>query len=359
MITIITLRAKKGFAVLFILFLMILFFTNAKNISSSVLSSLEFCAKSVIPSLFPYMVISSLIVYTACFDGLFSNLPNAFFNILGICKRYCVPIITGNLCGFVTGAKCICDIYEKNPSEISDFSDSVILSSNAGIGFVIGYVGIKLWSDMRFGIFIYSVQIISSFLLNRVFRTFQKKRVGNKEQAYFANKKQSSFFVSLARAVSCSCSTILQVCSFVIFYSLIIDLLSSLFYLKQGDFAFCVLCAILEFCKGTSASLSLTYAPVCAAMTGFCIGFGGICVHSQIFSVCDGFPLNKTKFFAFKALQGVICSGFCFAYAKVFSVVPVKSTALMESAGVNFVLFAFVIAIFFLVGRKNIKKYLF
>ena len=151
---------------------MILFFANVENVCTSILSSLEFCAKSVIPSLFPYMVISSLIVYTACFDGLFSKLPDRLFNILGVCKKYCVPIITGNLCGFVTGAKCICDIYEKSQSDESEFSDSVILSSNAGIGFVVGYVGSKLWGDMRFGIFIYSVQIISAFLFNGVFHIF-------------------------------------------------------------------------------------------------------------------------------------------------------------------------------------------
>ena len=335
---------------------MILFFTNVENVYTSILSSLEFCAKSVIPSLFPYMVISSLIVYTTCFDGLFSKLPDRLFNILGVCKKYCVPIITGNLCGFVTGAKCICDIYKENQSDESEFSDSVILSSNAGIGFVVGYVGSKLWGDMRFGIFIYSVQIISAFLLNGVFHIFEKKKEKSKERAYFVKEAQNSFFASLARSVASACSAILQVCAFVVFYSLIIDLFSSLFSLERGGFPFCALCAVLEFCKGTCASLTVGYAPLCAAMTGFCIGFGGICVHSQIFSVCDGFPLNKAKFFAFKALQGVVCSVFCFVYAKVFSVVPVKSTSFTESGGVNFVLIAFVIAIFFLIRRKNIKK---
>lgn len=349
-------KIKNTFAVLFAAFLLALFFTNAKNLSFSIFSSLEFCARSVIPSLFPYMIISSFVVYTACFDRIFYGLPDKLFNILGICKKYCVPIITGNLCGFVTGAKCICDIYEGSISDESSFSDSVIISSNAGIGFVIGYVGIRLWGDIRFGIFVYSAQIISAFILNKIFNAFEKVGGKNKECAYIIKEKRSSFFSSLSRSVSSACSSILQVCAFVIFYSLIIDLFSSLFSLNHEGFIFCTLCALLEFCKGTYVSLSLGYAPLSAAMTGFCIGFGGICVHSQIFSVCDGFPLNKRKFFVFKALQGLICSLLCFVYAKIFSLLPVKDTALVFNDGKNMILIIFVSSILFLVREKRIKK---
>ena len=43
------------------------------------------------------------------------------------------------------------------------------------------------------------------------------------------------------------------------------------------------------------------------AACGLFIGWSGLSVHFQIISLCDGYDLSFKKYFAFKAIQGLIC----------------------------------------------------
>lgn len=313
---IITLKIKNVLSLGFVFFLFYIFFTNAKNIGSYLENSLKFCALSVIPSLFPYMCASSVITYTACLDGISKHIPKKLFSILGVCRKYFVQIICGCVCGFVTGAVCICDKYACSDDQRS-FSDSIILCSNAGVGFTVGYVGVLLWGSLHFGILLYLTQIFVAFTINAIINckaTYEENRI--------SQSKALPLLSSLSRSVSVSCMSIIKVCGFTVFFSLVTDTTSKTFGICESNDFYRIMCVAIEFCRGTTVSASAASPSFAAALTGFCIGFGGICVHSQIFSVCEGYPLNKSRFFIFKTVQGIFCAIFAYVYATIFDFSP-------------------------------------
>lgn len=296
---------------LLLFLVLILFLANVKYISISVIESLNFCYKSLIPSLFPFMVLSSVILYTT------RNLGNSKISnfVLGNCKIYANEILLGSLCGFIIGAKGICEKYNATDSK-KDFNRAIILSSNAGLGFVIGCVGCVIWKSLWFGISLYVSQILSAFIIFK-FRRVTKNIVTSIPSS---NHKPISFFSAVVKSVKISTSSILTICGFNIFFSALCDLINNLLKFQKGEFAFVLTNVIMDFSKGAFCISQLSNIPLCAFLTGFCIGFGGLCVHMQIYAECENYPLSRLKFTASKLLQGVFCGVFMlvFTYTPIF-----------------------------------------
>ena len=82
----------------------------------------------------------------------------------------------------------------------------------------------------------------------------------------------------------------------------------------------------MEFCNGAFKCLEFSNIYIKAFFTGFTVGFGGICVHFQIFSVCKELPLNKKVFSLFKLLQGILLGILAIIYVSFINnirIVPV------------------------------------
>ena len=292
----------KKLIIIFLLFLVLfLFLTNAELVSKSVLNALSFCYKTIIPSLFPFMVISSIILYTTRLFGNF-KLINL---ILDSCKIYSNEILVGLISGFVIGARGICRKYNDFANK-NDFCRAIILSSNAGIGFVIGCVGSIIWDNVLFGICLYLSQIISGIIIFKL----------SKNNSSFCNAfvpisdNTVPLFSAIVKAVKISVNSILSICGFNIFFSVISDIIVRLFGLEDKSLSFVLLNALTDFSKGAFCISQLDSVIVRVFFTGFCIGFGGICVHMQIFAECEEYPISKLRFTLSQALQVVLCGVF-------------------------------------------------
>ena len=242
------------------------------------------------------MVVSLFIIKANILSNISKGRNFKILNKLGICKKYITAIILGSFSGYITGAKCICEIYDKEPSDENTFSNAIIFSTNAGVGFVVSYVGIIIWKDALFGVYIYIMQIITSMLLALTF--FYKVQ----NDSNFININNSSIRKSLTSSVIESTNTLFKISSYYLFFSLITDILN-LYPLHPFNSIISVMC---EFCKGVYISKQFPSLYLSSFFTGFTVGFGGLCVFIQLLDVCDGYPLNKKKYFIFKFFHGII-----------------------------------------------------
>ena len=289
-------KFKRLVPVFIIAFLYVLFFANVEYVKNSLLNSIYFCVKTLIPSVFPFILLSSLIVNTGIFNSFFLNDIFKPLYKLGICRIYLSSIVSGSLSGYVTGAKCICDITDKKAAQKDEFTNAVILSSNAGLGFVISCVGALIWKNLLFGIYIYFSQLIISLLLGALILPKAKD-----ENTFFV-PNEKGMINAITDSVGSAASSVIIISSYVISFSLLCDIASILLPSPLSTAIY----PIMEFCNGAFKCLEFSNIYVKAFFTGFTVGFGGICVHFQIFSICNEFPLNKRVFFLFKLLQGIL-----------------------------------------------------
>lgn len=315
---IITSVLKKYAPVFTVFFIGFVFFTNVKNTNLAVKSALIFCFENLVPSIFIYMVFFSFLLYLCDFSGILSKCNNSLFRLLGICKKYFFEVLLCSVCGFVSGAKIISEKFKKIGGSEVEFSNAVILSSNAGVGFLVGCVGVKIWDSAIFGVYLFFSQILISILLGRLILKHPKFN----DTALILPHHNSSFSSAFCRAVSTSSLTIISMCAFVVVFSCFSGNLFSLFRIKKDSPLYLTVSIILEFSQGIFLSASYGDLVACAFMTGFCVGFGGLCVHFQIFSTCEGLPLDKMRFIIFKLFHGVLCGFSSLIYVLASGIEP-------------------------------------
>lgn len=321
-----------------------IFFANAENVISSSKEAIYFCVNSLVPSIFIFMIFCSFILYTKALESIFNRLPNGLLSFLGICRKYVLFVLLCSICGFVNGPKLICEDYKENGGEKVDFSNAIILSSNAGIGFLIACVGSKIWGSVSFGLYLFCSQIFCSFLLGKLLlrpskkssELSQKNHEDSHMKALENSVQKDSVFKSFFNAVSSSSFTMISMCSFVIVFSVFSEILRLILNFDINSNGYYLLNIFLEFCKGSFFSVSFSNINLCAFFTGFCIGFGGICVHFQTFAVCEGYPLNKLKFVIFKFIHGILCGACAFFYVFFSKIEPKSVTFLTVQNGDSF-----------------------
>ena len=143
----------------FILFgiLCIVFNTEVKR---SVLYGIRLSAGSIIPSVFPFFVISDYIYQSSIFEkkGFFSRIYEFIF---GLPSCTLPAFLLGNICGFPIGAKCINDLYRDGMISGKDAQRLLIISNNPSVAFTVSAIGAGVFRDLRYGILLYAATLLS------------------------------------------------------------------------------------------------------------------------------------------------------------------------------------------------------
>jgi hypothetical protein len=122
----------------------------------------------------------------------------------------------------------------------------------------------------------------------------------------------------LPEAISSAASAMLNVCATVLFFSALTGALSgALEAWVSGQTVRAIFLGFFEMSGGVCAAALLpgdhTALILCAAI----IGWGGLSVHCQIFSVCRDCPLHVLSFWVGRACQAVICGGGMWLWMKM------------------------------------------
>ena len=279
---------------------------------------LRLCAVSVIPSLFPFMVVSELLV--ACGFGKFLGryLGKPFRSLFGISPAGSSAVLLGAVCGFPIGAKTAVSLYDRGMISRDETEKLLTFCNIPSSGFLISAVGVSLFSNRQFGIFLYLSALISSLLIGVLGK--RRRTMGSTDlpaSPFLSEVLSVSTFTS---AVSSATASMLSVCSYVVFFSSIIGCLS---HLLRGpsipDFLEALLFGVFEISSGVSAASILTDPAVGAVICGFIIGWSGISVHFQILSLCGNRGISFFPYFVSKLFQGILCGVAAWVYVKLAS----------------------------------------
>ncbi len=268
------------------------------------------CAKTVIPSLFPFMVLSELIVSGCAQNAAFSRLLSPLGRLFGLPPAGCCAVVLGLLCGFPVGAKCVCQAYDSGNLTREEAERALAFSNNPSSAFLISAVGVSLWSNRRFGTVLYAVVVGCSVISGILLRKRQKRGTAVYTEATFHSLEPPRAGIRLfTEAVRSSMSSMLLVCAYVIFFSTLVGALGiALAPLKLSQTVNTALFGLLELSGGVSAASALKNPITGAVLCAFCVGWSGLSVHCQALSVCDGKNFSFRLYFLAKLFQGVLCA---------------------------------------------------
>lgn len=275
-------------------------FRMPDEITNGVTEGLTICFNVVLPSLFPFMVVSAYIIKSGSLRFLYKLFyPLTRFVLrLPVCT---VPVVVMGLAGgFPVGAKMTSLLLESGEITENQAKRLCLFCINGGPAFVISAVGVKMLHSSKAGLIIFASLCISSLVLGFLVSFFDDKKAVEKQ---YENSWQSPL-LALSASVTDGVQSILGICAWVVLFSGITECIDSL-TLSENTYSATV--SLLEVTKGCTLLAGEMGLPVIAAA----IGFGGFCVHCQVFSYIKETGLKYRYFFVGRvlcaSLSAVIC----------------------------------------------------
>ena len=331
----------------------------------------EICAKGVsrgidlavsklIPSLFPFMVISDMILNSQASELLSRVLGKPFSKLFGVSYEGGSAFVFGSLFGFPVGLLFALGLYEDGKIDLRELMRLSLFVSMPSPAFFISAVGEGYFGSTRFGIALYLCAFCSNILIGIVTRGLFCKF----EKEYFClrgwgeKREKNNAFIS---AVTSSARSLFSISSFVVFFSMIGAVAEHTLapYVDNGAF-FSLLFGAMEMTGGVAkaAALGVKGAPLAAAI----LGFSGISVLCQLISVTKNYRLPIGAYIVAKLfcassgfLSATLLIRFCGGFLQIGEP-SVPSFALYGENRLTLALFALFLCACFLALREEKMK---
>lgn len=265
--------------------------------------ALSLCAQTVIPSLFPFFVLSSLLVSGGGGDAFSALLGGLMRPLFGLSGAGANALALGLLGGYPVGARTVAELYDTGTLEKSEAERLLGFCNNAGPGFILGICGGAVLHSSRAGLYLYLVHAASALLTGILlcrnlprFSAMRRKPAQSTIAAPFA-----SLFSTAVRG---ALAGILNVCAFVVLFLVLLRLLAAT--LPAGVSAFPLyplLLGFVEMTNGVTLLESTRSGFVCCAVL---LAWGGLSVHAQTLSVLDGTSLSTRYYWRGKMMQAAL-----------------------------------------------------
>jgi sporulation integral membrane protein YlbJ len=275
--------------------------------AGAVAGALRVCGSTVIPSLFPFIVVNTLLVDTgfAFFTARFIGRPvSALFAVSGAGSA---AFLLGALSGFPLGAECAARLYERGQCTKDDAERLIAFCNNTGPAFLVGGIGAGMWNRPEIGWLIYLSQLLSAVIVGIALRfTRTGPIVPRQRRENTGAQLSASVFTS---AVSGASVSMLKICGFITAFSVLCAMVrrgALLSGYPLGGRTAALLFGFLEITAGSGAASQMG-GNAGIALTAAAAGWSGLSVHMQTASVIAGKGLSMKRYIAGKAAQGVLC----------------------------------------------------
>lgn len=334
----------------------VLLLLNPENALESGQNALVLCMNIVIPSLFPFFVISRLILSTGVIhtlSRLFKPVMKPLFNLPGSAA---FPLIAGWFSGYPAGAKYTVDLFKKKMLSQNEAQRLLAFCNNSGPLFIVGAVGTGYFQSSELGLILLFSHLLANVTIGIGFGVIsRKKKVPEKRIALDPVEKRTEFNGHiLTDAVINSAMVLLQICGTIFFFAVAVQALEAagvftfignLASLVIGSKDVCFeiikifLAGSLEITYGLyilsrATSISVYFKILIAAL--FC-GFGGFSVHTQVTGLCPS-SFKFKNYYIGKFLHGILGATYTGLFLINRSVPVMKSGLLLYGANLTSVL---------------------
>lgn len=290
-----------------ILFCMLLFLRDPTLGREAVLRGLRISAWNVLPSVFPFLVFSDLLISGNALPKGFSKVLQRLFRLPA---EGCTAILLGWVCGFPVGARCAATARKNGRLTADQAERTVAIACVPSPAFLIGGVGVGLFGNRSIGLFLYAAAIVSAATVG-IFSAFHGSKNRLEENAFTVPPLSDRFSIRLTTAVRNAAHTALYLCAYIVFFSAVGAAVTAvLSRFDAPDLCKAVVSCFLELSKGVTDAASLPNSRSALLLCAAAVGWTGFSVHFQNLAVCDGSDLRFGRYFFRKGLQALLCVGF-------------------------------------------------
>ena len=283
--------------------------------AESACAGLKLCAEMIVPSLFPFLTLSALMQRIGVPQALSRRFEGVMRALFGVSGSGCVPFVLGLTGGYPVGAAAVAELVRCGVVSPGEGERMLTFVNNTGPAFIVGAAGAGVFRSPAVGLLLYLSHALSAVCVGVL---FSKRGFDSASFAPTAPDRRQGLFTALPAAVKSAASSAVNICAFVVFFSVIRGMLerTGLFSLcvelvehvfgVSGVFAGALISGVLELGGGIAAMQGLAPAPPNLALASFILGFGSLSVHCQTLSVIEGTDMKCARHFAGRIIAGAI-----------------------------------------------------
>ena len=348
----------RGFAAVFIcIFLSSLLFFSS-NVAPTVSKSLSLCATSVIPSLFPFLVVTKLFLNLKLADTLPHFLKRLMKPLFSVSENSFPALILGLISGYPIGVTVCATLYKDRLISKKEAERTLAFCNNAGPAFILSTVGAGMFSSLKIGVVLLLIHITSAVITGSLFRLFSPidANMPSKNQ----DSPNVSFSFAFTDAIYGATMSSLIISAYIVFFSVFTSVLNLSFpTLSQFPILRAFLFGVLEITSGSYELLQSADPKTSFILISSLLGWGGLCVHFQALSFIRSTDLKTLQYFAGKLTQSLVSALLAFFVSNLhfFEEITVFADGSKHhSNSINIVLISVFLLFFYLFLKKGLKK---
>ncbi len=312
----------------------------SKNNLSAAKNGLVLWANSVVPSLFPFFIATELLSYTnfAYILGKFLNkIMKPIFNVSG---EGSFALIMGIISGYPIGAKIAVNFRNNKICSKEECERLLSFTNNSGPLFIVGTVGISMFGNSTIGLLLLVTHILASITVGFIFRFWKYNHNSTSENSISYKESKSNISLSnlgeiIGNSISSSINTILLIGGFIVLFSVLISILQAssmlnvisnsitpildLLHIPQ-EFSTGIISGVLELTNGLSLITNIHEKKISLniILASFLLGFGGISILLQVWSIVAKSDLSIKPYILGKMLHACFSAFYTFIFLNNF-----------------------------------------
>jgi sporulation integral membrane protein YlbJ len=311
---------------------------------SAALDGLMLWLNVVCPALLPFFICVEILIglgIVSLFGSTFKPLMGPVFNVPGEGSFGFFMSISS---GYPVGAKITAKLCQEKLCTLTEGQRLLNLCSTSGPLFIIGAVATGIMNNPALGFFLAVSHYLSAVTIGFFMRYYKNEKTSKKsirisspiaDMLNYRNKDGRPVGMLLGDAVKSGVNLILMIGGFIIFFSVITNMLKISGFLRWLSL---ILSRIIPFDFITPEIISSLFigfmevtngARECASLqvpliyktvlVSFMIGFGGLSVNAQVISIISETNLKINVYLFFKLVQGVAAAVYSYILVAWFS----------------------------------------
>ncbi len=300
---------------------------DSKTAISSAASAIDMCIRTVIPSLFPFFIVSNMLI--SALTGTSAVFIRPLTKRLGIPEGGESILLVGLLGGYPVGAQCVASLYQNKRINTHDAGRLLGFCSNAGPAFIFGIVS-RNFTKTEYIWAIWLIHIVSSLVVGLILPGKRNYKINNVPQKT----------TGIANALKSAINTTAIVCGWVVVFRIIIAFLDRWFLWILPEIMQHVIIGVLELVNACARLQNIECEGLRLCLCCCFLALGGACVAMQTVSVTE--RVGTGLYFPGKILQAV----FSFALAYLYQVVRFESACRFYLPFFGLFIILFTVAVF-------------
>ena len=312
--------------------------------AAAVREGMALCANVVVPALFPFFVLASLVVelgLSRCLGRLLHPIMAPLFRVNGACAA---ALALGFVGGYPVGARTAIQLYQQGQCSKTEAERLLAFCNNSGPAFILGAVGAGVFGSGRAGLALYLCHMAASLMVGLLFRFYRPGEGPSSPRRMGERFQTVSFSAAFPRAVTGAMTSSLNICAFILCFSVVVRLLTLSGLLGAAAqllsslpppltlppaWSRRLLVGALELSSGV---YSLTDGSLTGrlSMAAFMLGWAGLSVHCQVLAFLGDSGLSLRTYLTGKLLHGGLSALFTALLVRRFPLEAPVSSYLAE-----------------------------